>query len=47
MNPEKQSQSMVRIDDDVYTWLFNHRTLEEKSISSVIRGLIKNKEETK
>jgi len=38
------SKPGVRLDDDVYTYLFNHRTTKEKTMSEVIRGLIALKE---
>lgn len=38
------SKPGIRLDDDIYTWLFNHRTTKEKTMSEVIRGLITFKE---
>ena len=39
-----KSKPGVRIDDDIHTWLFDHRTTKEPTISDVIRGLITLKE---
>jgi succinate dehydrogenase flavin-adding protein (antitoxin of CptAB toxin-antitoxin module) len=41
------SKPGIRLDDDIYTWLFNHRTTKEKTMSEVIRGLIAFKEKSK
>ncbi len=40
------SKPGIRLDDDVYTWIFDHRTTKEKTMSEVIRGLIAYKEES-
>lgn len=34
------SKPGVRLDDDVYEWIMDHRTSKEKTVSAVIRGLI-------
>ncbi|MCG2735118.1 MAG: hypothetical protein L6282_01865 [Candidatus Methanoperedenaceae archaeon] len=38
------SKPGIRLEDDIYTWLFDHRTTKEKTMSAVIRGLIALKE---
>jgi len=38
------SKPGIRLNDEVYTWLFNHRSTKEKSMSDVIQGLITFKE---
>jgi predicted CopG family antitoxin len=40
------SKPGIRLNDDIYTWLFDHRTTKEKTMSEVIRGLIVFKEES-
>ena len=34
------SKSGIRLDDDVYDWLFDNRNIKEKTISAVVRRLI-------
>jgi predicted CopG family antitoxin len=38
------SKPGIRLDDDIYRWLFDHRSTKEKTMSEVIRGLIAFKE---
>lgn len=38
------SKPGVRLDDDVYEWVMDHRTSKENTVSDVVRKLIRQVE---